>query len=272
MDNKNATPAIHVFVISLKNDTGRRESITRHLENHGFAFEFFDAIDGRQMDVALHPDYNAKRRLRSFGRHIKPGELGCLLSHLGTYKEIVKRNIPYTLVLEDDVILHEDTKKVLEAFIASNHDFDLLRLLSDKKINGKGKKHRIVKPIIDPYNLIRLLTTPGGMYATLISQNGAQKLVKAHESFAFPVDALIGRSWEHGLNSYTVLPELAHEGNEFESTIGNQRFNKTLEISGLRKITFPLTRALFKLEETIGKRYWFWKTALKDKKHNKQAA
>lgn len=256
---------IHVFVISLKDEAARRESISKHLKERGFDFEFFDAVDGRQMDVPSHPDYNAKRRIRSFGRHIKPGELGCLLSHLGTYKEIVKRDIPYALVLEDDVVLHKDTKNVLDAFIASGHDFDMLRLLSDKKINGKKKPHRIVKPITDTYNLIRLLTTPGGMYATLISQKGAQNLVKAHESFAFPVDALIGRSWEHGLESFTVLPELAREGNDFESTIGDARFDKTLEISGLQKITFPFTRMFFKLEETLGKRYWFWRTYSKDK-------
>lgn len=258
--------AIHVFVISLKSEAARRESISKHLKDRGFDFEFFDAVDGRQMDVPDHPDYNAKRRIRSFGRHIKPGELGCLLSHLGTYKEIAKRNIPYALILEDDVVLHKDTKKVLEAFIKSNRKFDMLRLLSDKKINGKKKPHRIVDTITGKYNLIRLLTTPGGMYATLISQQGAKNLVKAHENFAFPVDALIGRSWEHGLESFTVLPELAHEGNDFESTIGDARFDKTLEISGLQKITFPITRSLFKLEETLGKRYWFWRTSLRDKK------
>ena len=262
--------AIHVFVISLKNETARRQSISKHLKERGFDFEFFDAVDGRKMDVPSHPDYDAKRRIRSFGRHIKPGELGCLLSHLGTYKEIVKRNLPYALILEDDVILHKDTKHVLETFIKSSIKngpvFDMLRLLSDKKINGKKKPHRIVRPITGTYNLIRLLTTPGGMYATLISQQGAQNLIKAHENFAFPVDALIGRSWEHGLESFTVLPELAREGNDFESTIGDARFDKTLEISGLQKITFPITRMFFKLEETLGKRYWFWRTALRDKK------
>ena len=35
-----------------------------------------------------------------------PGAIGCALSHLKIYKHVVDNNIPYALILEDDVNYH----------------------------------------------------------------------------------------------------------------------------------------------------------------------
>lgn len=233
-----------------------------HLKERGFEFEFLEAIDGRQMDVLAHPAYNAKRRRKAHGRDLKPGELGCLLSHRAAYHAIIERDLDYALLLEDDARLHEDTKATLESLLDKDFDFDIIRLLGSPKV-AKGK-HRKIIPLYKDLNLVRLRTAPGGAHATLISRRGAEKLLRVTERFAFPIDTILGRTWETGLMSYSIQPGLAIQDLSFDSAIGEARHDKTIPLKGMDKIKFKITRPLFKLNEAIGKRWIFWSNLFRD--------
>ncbi|MEM7650497.1 MAG: glycosyltransferase family 25 protein [Pseudomonadota bacterium] len=253
---------IPIFVISLPEETQRREAISDHLKQHGFAFEFFDAIDGRQMNVAAHPEYDAKRRRAAHGRDLKPGELGCSLSHRAAYQEIFDRKLDYALLLEDDARLEENTKAVIEALLEKEPDFDVVRLLGSPKV-ARGK-HRKIMPLFKDFWLVRLRTAPGGAHATIISRKGAEKLLKATQSFAFPIDTVLGRGWETGINAYSIQPGLAVQDLSFDSAIGEERHDKTIPLKGFAKLKFKITRALFKLGEAAGKAWLYWANAPKD--------
>ncbi len=76
------------FVISLPEATGRQEHMRQQLSAQGISdFEFFTAVDGRAFDVPTHPVYNAAKRRLFFGRDLKGGELGVLLSHKAIYEK-----------------------------------------------------------------------------------------------------------------------------------------------------------------------------------------
>ena len=250
---------IPVFVISLQEETARREAIADHLKNRGFEFQFFDAIDGRQMNVLEHPDYDAKKRRAAHGRDLKPGELGCFLSHRGIYEEIVKQDLGFALIVEDDARFDENTKDVLEVLLDKDFDFDIVRLLGSPKV-AKGK-HRKIIPILKDFWLVRLRTAPGGAHATLVSRKGAEKIVKATQKFAFPIDTVLGRSWETGIDAYSIQPGLAVQDLSFDSAIGEERHDKTTTPKNLK---FKITRLMFKLGEAIGKAWVYYAGAPKD--------
>jgi glycosyl transferase, family 25 len=75
------------------------------LQHIGLEHRFPAAVDGREMTsedrdalvdeeaVARHPDW------------LTPGQIGCALSHLQVYREIIDEDQGVALVLEDDVIL-----------------------------------------------------------------------------------------------------------------------------------------------------------------------
>jgi len=251
-----------VFVISLKDEQARREVIATHLKQHGFDFQFFDAIDGRQMNVLAHPEYDGKRRRAAHGRDLKPGELGCSLSHRAAYREILRQNLDYALLLEDDARLEENTKEVLGALLAKDFNFDIVRLLGSPKV-AKGK-HRKIIPLYKDFWLVRLRTAPGGAHATLISRKGAEKLLKATENFAFPIDTVLGRGWETGIEAYSIQPGLAIQDLSFDSAIGDTRHDKTIALKGIAKLKFKITRLMFKLGEALGKGWVYWANAPKD--------
>jgi glycosyl transferase, family 25 len=251
-----------VLVISLPEETARQSAIAAHLKERGFSYELFPATDGRKMNVLDHPGYDAARRRRTHGRDLKPGELGCLLSHRAAYQHIVDNNLPHALLLEDDARFHEDTKAVLDLFLAKNFDYDIVRLLGSPKV-AKGV-HRKILPLYKDFHLVRLLTAPGGAHATLISKAGAEKLLKATERFAFPIDTILGRTWETGIKAYSIQPGLSVQDLSFESSIGEERHDKTIHLSPVQKLTFKLTRPLFKLSEALGKRAVYFGNKSKD--------
>jgi glycosyl transferase family 25 len=280
-----------VLIISLREETARREAMAGHLQERGFAFSFFDAIDGRKMNVLEYPGYNSKRRRRAHGRDLKPGELGCLLSHRAAYQYILDQKYEHALLLEDDARLAPEAKAVLDLFLVKNFDYDIVRLLGSPKV-AKGTHRKIIKLMNAPqpplpaqalpslpspphmgervrerghdFHLVRLLTAPGGAHATLISRAGAKKLLKATEEFAFPIDTILGRTWETGLKAYSIQPGLAVQDLSFESAIGEERHDKTIHLPPLEKLSFKITRPLFKLEEAIGKRWTYFANARKD--------
>ena len=253
---------IPTFVISLKEETERRKAIAAHLKERSFECTFFDAIDGRKMDVHTHPAYNSKKRRASHGLDLLPGELGCLLSHQAIYQKIIDDNLDYAFVLEDDARLAPETKPVLEKFLEKDIDFDLLRLLGSPKI-AKTKRRNICN-IDKSHKLVRILRLHGGAHAQIISKSGAQKLLKALENFAYPIDMILGRCWENGLQSYALMPGLATQDKAFDSAIGGERFEKRFELTGAEKAKYPITRLAYKLEEAAGKYYTYYKNLPND--------
>ena len=250
---------ISVFVISLPDETARQDAIAEHLKERGFEYTIFNAVDGRQMDVLDHPDYDAKTRRAAHGRDLKPGELGCFLSHRNFYEHMVKEKLDYALLIEDDARFHEDTKASLEALLKKDSDFDIVRLLGSPKV-AKGK-HRKVMPLYKDFWFVRLRTAPGGAHATLISQKGAQKLLQATQTFAFPIDTVLGRGWETGVQAYSIQPGLSTQDLSFESAIGDERHDKTKTPKNLK---FKITRLLFKIGEALGKAWVYYANAPSD--------
>jgi len=90
---------MYTFVISLPEDIARRTFVKAQLDKLGLEFEFFDAVRGSEKigDPRWYDDV-AARKLED--RSLRPGEVGCALSHAAVYAEIVKRDLPWALILE----------------------------------------------------------------------------------------------------------------------------------------------------------------------------
>jgi len=248
----------HAFVISLKEAKERRDRLTRRLEEQGFAYSVFEAIDGRGMDVETHPDYDTRRRHRYFGRDLQGAELGCFLSHRGVIEEIVRQGLPCAIVFEDDAIVHDTLPPVLRA-LTSGKVPDLVRFIArDKVYRGK---HRRLSTLGDGIDLVRLQATPGGAYAYLLSLAGAKKLLARMGRIYTPVDTLMGYGWRTGIDNLVTIPSpVTHDFIE-DSHIGDKRFDKTVTLTGLDRIAFPFHRFFFKLREGVAKRlYFYWRS------------
>lgn len=99
----------------------------------GFDFEFFEGVDGAALDVASFADrldtmwFRIMRR-----RNLRPGEVGCFLSHYGLWERLVETRTPYALILEDDARLEDGFREVVVDVMSIQDEWDIAYLAETK--------------------------------------------------------------------------------------------------------------------------------------------
>jgi glycosyl transferase, family 25 len=86
------------YLINLASRKDRLQRAKKRLGDLNITYERFEAIDGKTLDS--HP-------------HLKPGEVGCYMSHLNILKDAKQNNYQSILILEDDVVFENN---MLEKF------------------------------------------------------------------------------------------------------------------------------------------------------------
>ncbi|CAN6959961.1 Glycosyltransferase family 25 protein [Psychrobacter okhotskensis] len=109
---------LHIYIVSLKQDIEKREVISKTLEDFGLEFSFIDAVYGKALSESDLNLYRNKStgKIISRGFSATPGEIGCTLSHLKAYQEIIDRKLKWACILEDDAILDERFKTFIDSF------------------------------------------------------------------------------------------------------------------------------------------------------------
>ena len=248
-------PLPHAYIISLLEDQPRRERLSQSLNKIGMSYSLIEGIDGREFDVQSHPSYDVKKRHRYFGRDLLGGELGCLLSHKKALETLVNSSHPYAVIFEDDAVIGEYFASCISAISALEPVPDLVRFIGKDKIYKT--KHKIIKNLGNNINLTRTRGVPGGAYAYFISKEGAIKLLKHLQKIYIPVDTIIGHAWETGIDNLITIPSPVTHAKIEDSNIGDERFNKTIILSGIDKHLYPIFRGFYKLKETMMKRIYF---------------
>ena len=258
---------IHVYVISLSDETLRRKSVKNKLNGIFDKFEFFEAIDGKKENLLKHKDYQGLKRRLCYGKDLTQGELGCCFSHRALLEKIVTKKIPISLVLEDDFILFKNFRVVLDRLIGCSYPWEVVRFLGKPKI-ARLMQRKVTKLYKD-YYLTRLSTSPGGAYAYIISYNGARKLLKSMKKISCPNDTIMGLPWKSGLDVLTIQPAIASWDRDFESAIGDERYEKN-KLIGWEKGVYPITRAAFKFKVGLLKKLFYFLYFFKDKRFNRE--
>lgn len=143
---------LHIFIVSLKQDIEKREAISKILNDFNLDFTFIDAVYGKEL-----PDsYLDSIRNKSAGKLVKrgfpatPGEIGCTLSHIKAYQEVIDRGLEWACILEDDAILDGRFKTFINDFESKDLNPLNLYLLGGQLLGSEKlivKSHRNIKQI-----------------------------------------------------------------------------------------------------------------------------
>lgn len=95
------------YVINLERSIERKAYMQQILKHMPFlAAEFVSAVDGKAMnDGERMARFDVKRFKCRYDVDVRPGEIGCTLSHQKCYRKIIENNERYALILEDDILL-----------------------------------------------------------------------------------------------------------------------------------------------------------------------
>lgn len=233
---------MQTFVLNLERAPDRKAAMAEKLQQLGLSAEFLPAVDGRGLPDPV-PGYWGRLRRIFFGKDLTLGEIGCVKSHFAAYSEIVKRDLDFALVLEDDAVFAPEFPKALEALAASHDQWDLVRFLASKK---SLKRQRILREIGQGLFLTRCYGTPGEAHAYVLNQKAAKRLLWHADKIWVMTDILHWQLWLLGLKRRAVLPKLSWQDRNYQSSIGDSRFDKHRPAAMMERILFSFARPAYK--------------------------
>lgn len=192
---------IPTFIVSLPKDRERREYLERQLTALGMPFSVFDAVHGKSLSPEeLAANYDADKAVRLFNREMSRGEIGCALSHVGIYRQMVEQDIPHALILEDDASVLDRELPAILAKLAQFYPVQapVAVLLNHVKRYDSNKKD----PLDDTrciYDAYRAVCT----HAYFITKAGAEKLLR----HLYPV-YVVADKWEYFQERYIPVKAL----------------------------------------------------------------
>ena len=109
------------YLINLDRNPERLEFMRGQLDRLGIAFERFPAVWGKGLSESERKaGFSRTRSFIAAGKRLSDAEVGVAMSHVGCCRRMVEGEVPYALVLEDDVVLSSGFPGALsrvEAFV-----------------------------------------------------------------------------------------------------------------------------------------------------------
>lgn len=103
---------MHAYVINLARSPDRRVHITAQLGGAQIHYEMVNGVDGRDLDLS---DTQLVDPAFANANVVRPGVVGCSLSHLKVYQKILDDGLEIACILEDDVLLPADFNVLTDA-------------------------------------------------------------------------------------------------------------------------------------------------------------
>jgi len=239
-----------IYVVSLKRSVDRHPKIKKNLE--GLNYEIFWGVDGSKLDLKELEEkkiYVPEIAIRDnfSGKALQPGEIGCSLSHINIYKEILKNGYRCTLILEDDIFLSKESgyniqnalKELPEnweflylGYLENNDEmslsvklrihiaYPLLHLFGLKKYSAERLRRKFYRPYSE--NLERA-GFHAGTHAYGVSLNGAKKILSEQKPITMAPDNIVGKMCMDGnLNAFRLKERLFFQYRDLPTTIKNR--------------------------------------------------
>lgn len=133
------------YVISL-HDSVRMPRITAHLADLGIEWQRFAAADYRNLDLPQLIEWGFAKKTRANGLDFVPGEVACMLSHMGCWLEMVRMGHQRALILEDDASFVVPPYRVRETLLQAPADYDMLHL---QTLYIRNKQWKDERPLVN---------------------------------------------------------------------------------------------------------------------------
>ncbi|GHD07547.1 glycosyltransferase family 25 protein [Tianweitania populi] len=165
---------MRIFLINLDHSPDRLAFMTAQLEALGLQAERLAAVEGDKIDLSPYA-----------ASGLRPGEVGCFLSHREAWCRLVASGDELALVLEDDVRLSQDLPAVLQAAAklgAGNHIL---------KLDTSGRPIAVeanTLAALERVRFARLCSEHTGTAGYIISAEAAAELLARSMTFTDPVD------------------------------------------------------------------------------------
>lgn len=214
---------LSTWLISLPRATERRAKMDEQLERLPFSYSVFAGVDGKAREAELLETTDVDAFERNMGRKILIGEIGCYNSHLGVWRQFLATGKPVALVMEDDVVFHDDFVEAVDLALEAEAQWDFL------KLNCIRAKLPVSQGKIGSYTLNAYVGPATGFGAYLIKRETAEKLLSKCIPVTRAIDHEINLFFLHDFRLFGLEPFPSHpdDGNvSFIAGVGHADLKK----------------------------------------------
>ena len=244
---------MRTFVINLPSAKERLKNIKNQLNYLWIEYEIFPAIYWKNLTKdEIELNYDSLKAKKYLWRNLTLWEIWCALSHAWIWRKILKENIPIAFILEDDAMIHPDTKKIYNSLNINSTKRDYISLnyktvdiaevtRYTKYINKNFLKKNLIKYVVHLFWIIAifliehfliLISKIKGcfiirrwkpsyfMWWYFITHEWAKKLLETYDKIFVPCDLLPEKFWKQvNLKFGVTIPELVKQNDGFFSYI-----------------------------------------------------
>jgi glycosyl transferase, family 25 len=221
---------IGVWLINLPNDVGRRSAMEHQLTKLGLFWQLFPAIDGGARRDELVKGADEAAYQRNMGMSLLPGKLGVYASHLAVWEAFIASDHDVAMILEDDVVFHDDFLEALAIALAGREHWDLVRF------NAIRAKLPVIQGTLGKYRLNAYVGPFTGNACYLIKKNVARKLVSKLYPQTRALDHELNRFFVHDYRQRGLEPFASHTDDQNVSTITGVGFAKVRKFMWYRRL------------------------------------
>lgn len=204
---------IPIWLINLPSSVDRYAKMENQLRAMDLSFIPFEAVNGREEWDDLKNSVDVPRFEKNVGRTVMPGEVGCYLSHLKVWQAFLETDAPAALVLEDDVLFHDDFCRAVDAALTALDDWDIV------KLNFIRAKFPIQKHQVSDWKFMAYVGAFTGTGAYLINRAVVEQLCDTFLPIVRPIDHELDRSQHHKIRHFGLEPYPSHVADGGQSTI-----------------------------------------------------
>lgn len=234
----------------------------KQLKRLALDYEFFPAVDGRRLTEQQMTEMCNMEVIKQWADLLTPGMIGCSLSHYNVYQRMIRDEINYAFILEDDTLLSDEVPLIIERVEEKmkNKELDvdqpILLYYQSKEVVKFGNKDSIAlsneTAVYFPVDIWRPITTA----AYVISIECAKRLVDLIYPIRYSPDSWAVYYRENAIGGIRCVLPLPVKSGIFKSDIGyslNKPLNRIVKYLE-RKNVFPVVQLLKRRRRKLAKR------------------
>lgn len=249
------------LAINLRRSEDRWTSIMTSGRQHGIDLRRVEAVDGRNYKEAEWYDFDVEKFEKCNGRTPLSGEFGCYQSHIQALRVFVESDADSAVILEDDAVINSKLKPFAQ-MLTDRH--------ADKKYVVRLTAHRLplfekLQDGIDGHSIGQCWFGPTGSAAAYwLSRPAAKQLLKSMLPGYLPFDIMLERSWETGVTTVLIKPNLLPVPKPPYSEIRSTASSRNRKFPWYRRVS----TLMFRTRQVFGRLFICLRTRSRDWNEN----
>lgn len=240
-----------VYYINLDKSTERRLFMENQFKELKNPITRITAVYGKELDKEFIKTEKNKHKILAHFPYPNDGEIGICLTHFKLWEFLAKQPEDFSIVLEDDALVHKDFFTDLNQLLKQITINDFLDISGKKGFLALEKNKLITKFLMPPVLMI----------GQIIGKNAAKKLSNNLSDYYAPIDIMKQDVYKHKVKLYSTNKQYVKSIDKKMGGSTIQQNNMLFWKKAIREIIRPFWQIIslftYKLNRCI-RNYFFY--------------